>query len=149
MKLEDQVVSLELAKKLKELGVDQESYFVWHTGGKLSGQKFKDELLPRQRPATFGSADSAWTDYPASTSAELGEILPLFVDYTENKSKKRFKLYISKNEDNEWFIEYREWSYGIIANYELLIQRFALTEADARAKMLIYLLEKNYLKFNL
>ena len=29
MKLEDQVVSLELAKKLKELGVKQESLFYW------------------------------------------------------------------------------------------------------------------------
>lgn len=30
MKLEDQVISLDLAKKLKELGVKQDSYFYWY-----------------------------------------------------------------------------------------------------------------------
>jgi hypothetical protein len=29
MKIEDQVTSLELSKKLKKLGVRQESYFYW------------------------------------------------------------------------------------------------------------------------
>jgi hypothetical protein len=30
MNLEDQIVSLELAKKLKELGVKQETVFIWY-----------------------------------------------------------------------------------------------------------------------
>ena len=36
MTLEQQVVSLELAKKLKELGCKQESYFWWDINGELT-----------------------------------------------------------------------------------------------------------------
>ena len=42
MTLEQQVCSLELAKRLKELGVKQESYFVWHREGSLASVELTD-----------------------------------------------------------------------------------------------------------
>jgi len=43
MKLEDQVCSLELAKRLKELGVEQESLFYWGLfgGGNIGEAAFR------------------------------------------------------------------------------------------------------------
>lgn len=114
MKLEDQVVSLELAKRLKELGVKQESFFYW------DGQ-----LL---RPAIY-AGDGHNLGVPLSdkifaafTVAELGEILP---DHS----------YAQKRDDGYWE-----------CGYHLALGKIAKTEADARAKMLIYLLEQGLVK---
>ena len=65
MKLEDQVVGLELAKKLKELGVKQESYCYWREGNKED---------PTYRIVTMVCAKGG--TYSAFTVAELGEMLP-------------------------------------------------------------------------
>ena len=72
MKLENQVVSLELAKKLKELGVKQESLFYWT---ELNGEPFlmivKDfegESIPEDRKDKFISAFT------------VSEIFPLLAD---------------------------------------------------------------------
>lgn len=110
MKLEQQCCSLELAKKLKELGVKQESLFVWwvYDNGEAdiidSSQKFE-----KGRIKDF--------HFSAFTVAELGDMLP----NTEEC--------ISRKEPNE-----KEWRCG---------NQIESTEADARAKMLIYLLENN------
>lgn len=66
MKLEDQVVSLELAKKLKELGIKQESYILWK---KYEGKPY---LV-----ADISALNSEGTmEASAFTVAELGMILP-------------------------------------------------------------------------
>ena len=62
VKLEDQVVSLELAKRLKELGVKQESCFVWWTHP-LTGF---EEVLYRPKAECDGTVECA-----AFTVAEL------------------------------------------------------------------------------
>lgn len=145
MKLEQQVCSLELAKKLKELGVKQESLFYWRLGysviesfdnGVSLGKKgeFSDyqiEFYPKPR---FTTANFKWnesdlrklneTEVSAFTVAELGEMLPGY--------------YTVARKDN-----FDRWSVG----HEQLRKDFiADTEADARAKMLIYLLENGLLK---
>lgn len=63
MKLEDQVVSLELAKRLKELEVMQESLFFWC-----------DNWVHSQ-DSVYHSPTSSET-FSAFTVAELGEMLP-------------------------------------------------------------------------
>ena len=62
MKLEDQVCSLELAQRLKELGVKQESLWVWREYGHGFELELRDE-------DTFGEMTAAFT------VAELGEIM--------------------------------------------------------------------------
>ncbi len=118
MILEKQVVSLELAKKLKEFGCKQDSLFVYDEGKDriifLAGEKQRDN------------------DISAYTVAELGEMLPNDI-MIENKEV--LQLACIKG-DNEW-----ECSYNNPNNS--LGLSFGKTEADARAKMLIYLKENN------
>jgi len=64
MKLSEQVVSLELAKKLKELGYPQESLWYWNSNGEI------------RRVDGFFDDDSKFIAV-APTVAELGEWLPV------------------------------------------------------------------------
>lgn len=114
MKLEDQVVSLELAKRLKELGVKQNSYFWWHFGDKES---WLNTYGPQ--PNQFAPSVAAFT------VAELGEMLPL------NCRTRR-----SIDEPGFWLID----SLGVDHFFR---DRF---EANARAKMLIHLIESGVVK---
>ena len=70
MKIEEQVVSLELAKKLKELGVKQESYFYWD----VATDDGAVELFSRGqvRPAWLRMSET----FAAFTVAELALIMP-------------------------------------------------------------------------
>ena len=80
MKLEDQVCSLELAKKLKELGGVQDSLSYW--------EEYRDNWMDlRATPKLVqgyhtdkergeGNAVESSTYYSAFTVAELGEMLP-------------------------------------------------------------------------
>lgn len=127
MKLEQQVVSLELAKKLKELGVKQESYFHW--------RELED--------ATFLVSDCDCSspdgdDIAAFTVAELGEMLPsIIIDF-----ELKYRLKIEKTDI--WEIIYEEVTNENEKGFLLVADD--QTEADARAKMLIYLIENNLIK---
>lgn len=114
MNLEDQVCSLEHAKKLKELGVKQESFFKW----RLRKDWYVTEAFTyEEENATAELADEC----AAFTVAELGELCPQVI------------WNACKNVGNEKVI-------AIVFNGVLIK---ANTEADARAKMMIYLLENN------
>ena len=103
MKIEQQCVSLELSTKLKELGVEQESIFVW------------DE---KERVIFIPDNDLRSTDVSAFTVAELGNML---VDGRSGNEMPRGFWCSHRNDDGE--------------------QQWEKTEANARAAMLIYLLE--------
>lgn len=114
MELKNQVVSLELSKKLKDLWVEQNSLF------------YHDIKL--EKVAWSGDIQSAPVDfkgryYSAFTVAELGEMLPQLVSS----------------------YRYEKWTCTMTNSSEMTTYT-ANTEADARAKMLIYLLENNLLK---
>lgn len=64
MKLENQVVSLDLAKRLKELGVEQDSLWYWHAGERGS---FIDHHI-------YAAANDMTEHYSAFTVAELEQI---------------------------------------------------------------------------
>lgn len=111
MELEKQVCSLESAKRLRELGVKQESFFTWCY--KPDDQK----LVP---VVEFGKPMGRKLICSAFTVAELGELLPY--GYPTGKDKD-----------------------GIIFTCTNMmgVNQYANTEAEARAKMLIYLKENN------
>lgn len=126
MKLEDQVCSLEFAKRLKELGVKQNSYFYWSTPWPR-GSQWLDEKNSDYRLVEASNPDSC----SAFTVAELGEMLPNY---------KTWKWEFGKGHRNTGWHGDRVDSCGI--DYELFSQKTARTEAEARAKMLIYLIEQ-------
>lgn len=141
MNLEKQVVSLELAKRMKELGFEQEGLFYWKewnwenqgepkttsTGGwKIVGKGF---------PPYFPDG----LEISAFTSSELGEMLPA-------------KIRIEKDPTDILMFEFTcyktpyHYSCCYMCEERLNDKLFvADTEANARAKMLIYLKENNLL----
>ena len=131
MKLENQVCSLELAKQLKELGFEQESYFYYSNKiGKIVGSSYKE-------------THNCLKFISAYTVAELGEMLPMNIWYKHNHFPKEdddrnYILEIHKNvktwEINYWWKENGK-CFNLCPTFE------SETEADARAKMIIYLKE--------
>jgi len=118
MKLEKQAVSLELATKLKELGVKQDSLFWW------------DDHSEVGMGAIVSYSDPDNPICSAYTVAELGELM----------------------KDCNWDLPYTESNWSVwecrVDNDEFGEKQYiqATTEADARAKMLIYLIENKLIK---
>jgi hypothetical protein len=132
MNLDQQVCALKYAKRLKELKVKQESIFCW-----LQGVNTEEYFI---YPSTPFFPDINWRDknkipdhgYSAFTVAELGELLPYKI---KNK-------YILCHKDNEGF----SISYKDCNNHIHYFGQFDKSEADVRAKMLIFLLENRLIK---
>ena len=122
MKLEKQVVNLELAKKLKELGFKQESLFYWSDGGELKTEEEYYNFMDYAESVGKPAGTEIQKHYPAYTVAELGEML----------TDIQFTRKTHKNVKEKW-VCYDDVFYNI--------KQLANTEADARAKMLIYLKE--------
>lgn len=117
MILKQQVVSLDIARKLKDLKVKQKSYFyhLMQNGG--SGRLVKSIQVGQElRQGTGGVFVSAFT------VAELGEIL--------------------KGATNTWYDD-SKWICAFVSHEEKKNIRleYGKTEADARANMLVFLLE--------
>jgi hypothetical protein len=117
--LEKQVVSLEPSRRLQELGVKQESLFYWWVLREHSEVIYDD---PDRGLPTDGELFSAFT------VAELDDLLPIgtrvvknFDDYTVHEPST---------------VERKRWG-----------NRSDENGADARAKMLIYLVENEFVAF--
>jgi hypothetical protein len=92
MKLEDQVCSLELAKKLKELGVKQDGLFRWYRDSQEAhGHRPPIFYVSREEENSF---DECMAD--AFTVVELVEMLPVEIEIGEKKDQKRFHIYLAK-----------------------------------------------------
>lgn len=128
MKLESQVTSLELSKRLKELGVKQESYFWWN---------IVDEKLYSGREievfATDGyvEGDVLWLSnfISAFTVAELGETLPSEIEVEETE----YYLRCSRGLRDYWEIAYCNSKY-------CYMPMTCENEAEVRGLMLEYLI---------
>lgn len=144
MKPENQVSSFEPSKKLKELGVRKKSILAWNpdtkklTSGYLGVPQPKDHNKFENRISAF-------------TVAELGEMLPAKINYLSYFTiKQKFITHIhAKPED--YFFNYKgkydtNQASGESKISSILVGSQSKTEADARAKMLIYLIENNLIK---
>lgn len=132
MNLQDQVVSLELAKKLDELGVKQDSLFYWN---KSMSIVFPEPWVVLSEESGIGKSQIC----SAFTVAELGELLPARITNPETRNMDflRFNKGDDYKQDHraDWTVEYHT------SFYAPLIRIVADTEANARAKMLVYLIE--------
>ena len=113
MKLESQVASLELSKRLKELGVKQDGAFWWCRAVRKKSYRI-----------ILGKPDRYAEKFSAFTVAELGNIL------------KHTDLPFFEAHTKRWSTIHRDGTINLSAD----------TEADARAKTLVYLLEKGIVK---
>ncbi len=119
VKIEEQVCSLELAKKLKKLGVEQDSLWWWVVEcSEEAAQLYFKWDVPKTEPKE--------KIYSAFTVAELGKMLP-----------RSFKMVC-------WVSGVHQGSENLyIINYGSFLSQHADTEANARAKMLIHLKVEN------
>lgn len=136
MTLEQQVCSLDLAKRLKELGVKQESLFLWCNFGKddWRGPYSNIDGISIRLPETPGpysfTKDDCWEWCSAFTVAELGEMLPTLVDGCRIITQHGLM-------GKRWFVTLEN-----MTTHEEVYKAEEKTEADARSKMLIYLMKE-------
>jgi hypothetical protein len=137
MKLKDQVCSLELAKKLKELGVKQESLFWWSRHG--AGIIPEDEFEVHYQSVITEKNGEPIEYFSAFTVAELGEMLPKMFVWSDGR---KAQIATGKSITTDHLV------CGIFAGgmNQRVHQVHADTEADARAKCLIYLIENNFIQ---
>ena len=120
MKLQDICVSLKLAKELKEAGFPQESLHWW---GGIGNMGIWCDHVKEDMP----SQETRFTWYAAPTVAELGEALPLNKINCYKASDKENTYYFNLRVVNEYIGE-------------------AESEANARAKMWLYLKKEGLIK---
>jgi hypothetical protein len=148
--VESQVCSLELSKRLKELGVKQESLFYYQN------QPFNDgtndiaivikEIISTNNgnsiTNTYSVDEFDEPIYSAFTVAELGEMLTdNFATWLDNEKLYRNYFFHEIKVNDEYLIEYR-----INDKPSLSPCTKDKKEADARGKMLIYLLENKLME---
>lgn len=130
MNLENQVTSIELSKKLKSLGVKQESTFYWYYGYDSWLLHYIDyNHTETDREIFIKCNDGSNGVYSAFTVAELGELLP-----TMTGTVKDYKS------ENDWVAVYE--ICGILQGCKFRDKN----EADVRAKILIHLIGNNLME---
>lgn len=149
MNLETQVLSLELSKRLNELGIKQKTLFTWQIGA--------DEK-PVLNISFMGEINSI--DYSAFTAGELLQILPYHILSKEPEPFNSYRLYISgsvivKNPEcidpvRTHIVTYRNDTYdmskSICENEKFLYRFYDENSANALGKMLIFLYENGLLQ---
>ena len=132
--LEQQIVSLELSKQLKEAGYEQEGIWWWNIDTAYKNPRIVVE--PTGKWAEFNIIKHCIV---APTVAELGKRLPVEIE----KDLDYYRLDIEK-ENKYWRIRYYYYTrdYGD----EVLHTVEADTLANAMAEMWLYLKERGLIK---
>ena len=144
MKIEDQVVSLELSKRLKELGIKQDSYFCWF---RLLESDFLYTLSERWQI----DDEERFDEISAFTVAELMDMLPACIDMKEYEPFNYFFLQIHKrtSENIKYIARYVCDTMPAVEagnpNFQLQSKFRSHSEklTDCLAIMLIHLIENN------
>lgn len=151
MKLEQQVTSLELSKRLKELGVKQEYQkgdWCYETIGerlllivRVRGDNV-DVIFPFAEYPNDETLSMKHSITKAFTVAELGEMLPETVNNKEDEERFFNQHKASMSHGGNWQIRYGDVrpDCNVVANI------LSETEAEARGKMMVYLLENGVIK---
>lgn len=133
MTLEQLCVNLELSKKLKKAGFPQTSLFYWCIP---EGGQDGDRFLSFSGGASFCNQDACSFNHDyisAYTASELGEMLPVTCHTTRFEQGYKYQChYEIYNMDKEKF--------------EYLHHTADDTEANAKAKMLLYLKKEGLLE---
>lgn len=144
MKKEDQVCALKQAKRLKELGVQNGSYFSWQH---YPAMIYRNESIGVINSLAKESVTDPGESWPAFTVAELGVMLPVYINVTQEQYPYRLTIWNNpaglSNEARDWRICY-ESKFGEkrIPGDEGIK---SANEAICRAAILIHLLENNLL----
>lgn len=153
--IEKEVCSLELAKRLLDLGVKQESLFYWHNIDAVQSVVFYDFQVER-------AGDFLISAY---TAAELGRMLPFTITvYEWNKERwpngKTFYLTANLGYTKGGYSPSIAYHFSEFAdddkyesnplNHIVAIDFADENEANSRAMMLIWLIENGYVpeKYN-
>lgn len=133
MKLEDQVVNLELARTLKQFGVKQNAFWSWFD------TVDRDDIPRLNRtndncPTCCLPKQSFEEQYSAFSVAELGAMLPHGFGISTLKSGEFVPWWTNEGIDFGAFI-------ALLENFKGL-----KTEADARATLLIFLIKRELVK---
>jgi hypothetical protein len=135
MNLESQVCSLEIAKRLKELGCEQKSLFFWSSFNNKWYLQDSSNGSPMQEFIENNRVIVAYT------VAEIEKLLPSILKYGNCTA---YLEYHHKNRELGYWLD-GENEYGKYHNLIVINQEYchyqATTMADAYGKMLIYLLE--------
>ena len=130
MDIKQQVASLELCKRLRELGVPQNGLFYYQNNPFDDGVEFIDLMIREESESNCNvimNSECENDDHPtysAFTVCELGELLPV-------------TMVFEKHRNGEWKM-FDNLNFGFYST--------DIKEADARAKMLVYLLENNLME---
>lgn len=138
MQLENQVVSLDLAKRLKELNVKQYSIFVWEY---YDDRCYSIKFYPY---AAIPTICDKYILYSAFTVSELISLLPVDFPWVNKEGEESAE---------NVFLDIKKYGHSYGISYVDLDDEFFDWELiqdeslpNALAKMLIHLLENNLLK---
>lgn len=123
--LEQHVTSLGLSKKLKAIGMPQESIFYWVY------LKESDEHIVQ----TMGEYGYGKIQCSAYTASELG----LYIPNTLDIDGRTYLLQIYHNKKKVWW-------FNLVGFPDYIKESFSMNETNSRAACLIYLLENGFME---
>ena len=131
MKIENQVCTVEQAKRLSELGIKMNSFLYWKKSCLI--KNIDKWIIINSEDSNINEKE----DYSAYSVSELDSMLPSTID--------DIKLTQWKIQDNNFGIQYRYMMEEPI-KYKTFPDRsiFADTEAKVRAELLILIIENKY-----
>ncbi|MBU2513458.1 hypothetical protein KJ966_19120 [bacterium] len=138
MKIENQVCSVDQAKRLVELGIRLQTFFQWELP--VNTKRSDPDVFSLSVVSSIPGKKVI--SYPAPSVAELGELLPTVISLEEEDLFIQGSLGKRRGEFHYiWFqssLDNVEW--------ELFPAIEKDTEAEARAEALIWLIENDYVK---